>query len=31
MRAGIPVPAALAEQDRAICERAGAPFLLGDD
>ena len=27
-RAGIPVPAALAERIRAICERAGAPFLL---
>jgi len=28
-RAGIPVPAPLAERIRGICERAGAPFLLG--
>ena len=27
-RTGIPVPDALAERIRAICERAGAPFLL---
>ena len=27
-RTGIPVPAPLAERIRAICERAGAPFLL---
>jgi len=27
-RTGIPVPTALAEKIRAICERAGAPFLL---
>jgi LDH2 family malate/lactate/ureidoglycolate dehydrogenase len=28
-RDGIPVPASLAAKIRAICERAGAPFLLG--
>jgi len=27
-RTGIPVPASLADRIRAICERAGAPFLL---
>ena len=27
-RTGIPVPAPLADRIRAICERAGAPFLL---
>ena len=30
-RTGIPVPASLADRIRAICERAGAPFLLGAD
>ena len=30
LRDGIPVPAALADKLRAICERAGAPYLLGD-
>ena len=30
-RIGIPVPALLADKIRAICERAGAPFLLGAD
>jgi LDH2 family malate/lactate/ureidoglycolate dehydrogenase len=29
-RDGIPVPAPLADKLRAICERAGAPFILGD-
>ena len=29
-RTGIPVPTALADKIRAICERAGAPFLLED-
>jgi LDH2 family malate/lactate/ureidoglycolate dehydrogenase len=29
-RSGIPIPAALAEKIRAICERCGAPFLLGE-
>ena len=29
LREGIPVPAALAERIRAICDRCGAPFLLG--
>jgi LDH2 family malate/lactate/ureidoglycolate dehydrogenase len=28
-RTGIPIPEALAEKLRAICERCGAPFLLG--
>jgi LDH2 family malate/lactate/ureidoglycolate dehydrogenase len=28
-RTGIPVPVALAEKIRALCERCGAPFLLG--
>src|SRR5262249_47702190 len=27
---GIPVPAALAEQIRAVCARSGAPFLLAE-
>ena len=30
-RDGIPVPAALVDKIRAICDRAGAPFLLGGD
>jgi LDH2 family malate/lactate/ureidoglycolate dehydrogenase len=30
-RTGIPVPAPLADRIRAICERAGAPFLLQPD
>ena len=29
LRTGIPIPDALAAKIRAICERAGAPFLLG--
>jgi LDH2 family malate/lactate/ureidoglycolate dehydrogenase len=28
LRAGIPISAALAERLRAICERAGTPYLL---
>jgi LDH2 family malate/lactate/ureidoglycolate dehydrogenase len=31
LRDGIPVPAPLADKIRAICERSGAPFLLGGD
>jgi len=31
LRTGIPVSASLADRLRAICDRAGAPFLLGDD
>jgi LDH2 family malate/lactate/ureidoglycolate dehydrogenase len=30
LRTGIPVPTTLADKIRAICERAGAPFLLED-
>ena len=30
LRDGIPVPAALADRIRAICERSGAPFLLAE-
>jgi LDH2 family malate/lactate/ureidoglycolate dehydrogenase len=30
LRDGIPIPAALAARIRAICDRCGAPFLLGD-
>ena len=29
-RSGIPVPVALAEKIRAICDRCGAPYLLGN-
>lgn len=29
LREGIPIPPALSEKIRAICERCGAPFLLG--
>jgi LDH2 family malate/lactate/ureidoglycolate dehydrogenase len=29
LRQGIPIPAALAQRLRGICERAGAPYLLG--
>lgn len=28
-RAGVPIPGALAEKIRGVCERSGAPFLLG--
>jgi LDH2 family malate/lactate/ureidoglycolate dehydrogenase len=28
LRDGVPIPPALAEQLRAVCERCGAPFLL---
>jgi len=30
LRDGIPIPAALAQRLRALCERSGAPYLLGD-
>jgi LDH2 family malate/lactate/ureidoglycolate dehydrogenase len=31
LRDGIPIPAALAEQIRAVCARSGAPYLRAEE